>query len=172
MEKARNSKYSVVLDSEGRISAAVMPWQNNLAGGVYLNGTAYPLQKRYEILQSFMNTGSISESARDNQICYLTTDKIVTTFLTTGSCEARKGGNELGRKLEDWMQAYLEALVLTEPWLYLREIRNRLTIDLNLQPNQVPRISSICMALANLELGRKKLSELPKNGLLLITCSA
>ena len=112
--------------------------------------------KRYEILQSFMNTGSISESARGNQVCYLTADKIVTTFLTTGSCKVRKGGNELGCKLEDWMLAYLEALVLMEPWLYLCEIRNRLTIDLNLQQNQVPGISSICMALANLELGRKK----------------
>ena len=98
----------MALDSEGRISAAVMPWQNNLADGVYLNGTAYPLQKRYEILQSFMNTGSISVSARDNQVCYLTADKIVTTSLATGSCEARKGGNKLVRKLEDSMLAYLK----------------------------------------------------------------
>ena len=94
-----------------------MPWQNNLAGGVYLNGTAYPMQKRYEIVQSFINTRSISQSARDNHVCYITADKIISGLFTTGNCNTRKGGNETGRKLEDWMLACLEALVLTEPWL-------------------------------------------------------
>ena len=54
------------------------------------------------------------------------------------------------------MLAYLEALVLTEPWLYLREIRDRLENDLNLQPHEVPGITQICMALTSLELCRKK----------------
>ena len=48
-------------------------------------------------------------------------------FVATGNCELRKGLNETGKKMQDWMMAYLEALVLTEPWLYLREIRERLT---------------------------------------------
>ena len=134
-----------------------MPWQNNSVGGIYLNGTSYPLQKRYEIVQSFINTGSISESAQDNQVWYGTANKIISGFLATGSCEARKGGNRTGRKMEDWITAYLEALVLTEPWLYLEEIRDRLANDLNLQANQIPGISSICLALTSLELNRKKI---------------
>ena len=134
-----------------------MPWQNNSVGGIYLNGTSYPLQKRYEIVQSFINTGSISESAQDNQVWYGTANKIISGFLATGSCEARKGGNRTGRKMEDWITAYLEALVLTKPWLYLEEIRERLANDLNLQANQIPGISSICLALTSLELNRKKI---------------
>ena len=67
-----------------------------------------------------------------------------------------KVGNRTGRKMEDWITAYLEALVLTEPWLYLEEIRDRLANDLNLQANQIPGISSICLALTSLELNRKK----------------
>ena len=55
------------------------------------------------------------------------------------------------------MLAYLEALVLTEPWLYLQEICDKLINDLNLQVQQVPGIPAICAALTNFELGRKKI---------------
>ena len=123
-----------------------MPWQNNSVGGIYLNGAAYPVQKRFEIVKSFLNTTSISDTARENKVSSVTADKIVTAFSTTGNCEPRKGVNETN----------LEALVLTEPWLYLSEIRDRLTHDLNLQPHQVRGLSAICKELAALGLGRKK----------------
>ena len=60
-----------------------------------------------------------------------------------------------GKKMQDWMIAHLEALVLTEPWLYFREIQERLTNDLTLQPRILSGLSSICKALATLELDRK-----------------
>ena len=134
-----------------------MPSQNNLISGVNLKGTAYPMQKRYVIVQSFIDTRSITQSARDSHVCYVTAVFLSMVF-RTGNCNSRKGGNETGRKLEDWMLAYLEALVLTELWLYIREIRDRIINYLNLQVHQVPGIPAICTTLT-LELGRKRFRE-------------
>ena len=139
-----------------QLRGVVMPWVDNQAGGIHLEGTAYPLQKRYEIVKTFINTGDTAETARQNHVCFNTADRILTGFFTTGTCEPKKGGNGTHRKLEEWMLAYLEDLVLTEPWLYLREIRDRLENDLNLQPHEVPGITQICMAPTSLELCRKK----------------
>ena len=74
-----------------------------------------------------------------------------------GTHEPKKDGNGTHRKLEEYMLAYPEALVLTEPWLYLHEIRYRLENDLNLQLHEIPWIIQICMALTSMELCRKKL---------------
>ena len=105
-----------------------------------------------------MNTRSISDSARENKVTYDTANKIVNNFFATGNCEPRKGLNETGKKMQDWMMAYLEALVLMEPWLYLREIGERLTNHLTLQPYEVSGLLSIWKALATLELDRKSVT--------------
>ena len=139
-----------------------MPWEHNSLGGIYLNSAAYPLQKRYEIVGSFLNTRStcISDSARENKVTYNTANKIMNNFFATRNCKPGKGlhVNETGKKIQDWMMAYLEALVLTEPWLYLREIQGRLTNDLTLQPHVISGLSSICKALATLELDRESVT--------------
>ena len=64
-----------------------------------------------------------------------------------------------GTKLDGSLKTgyFLEALVLTEPWPYIREIRDRLINCLNLQVHQVPGIPGIGTTLT-LELGGKKIS--------------
>ena len=78
-----------------------MPWQNNLGGGgVYLGGTAYPMRKRYEIVQGFINTRSISQSARDNHIFYVTADKIINGFLQLETVMPERAGTKLDGSLK------------------------------------------------------------------------
>ena len=68
-----------------QLHAVVMPWVDNQAGEIYLEGTAYPLQKRYEIVKTFINTGDTAESARQNHVCFNTADRIVTGFFYNGN---------------------------------------------------------------------------------------
>ena len=53
------------------------------------------------------------------------------------------------------MAAYLEAMVLVHPFLYLEEMQDRLMTDLNLLPNQVPSVPVICQTLHELNLSKQ-----------------
>ena len=54
------------------------------------------------------------------------------------------------------MAAYLEAMVLVNPFLCLEEMQDRLTTDLNLLPNKVLSVPVICRTLQELNLSKHK----------------
>ena len=54
------------------------------------------------------------------------------------------------------MAAYLEAMVLVNPFLHLEEMQDRLMIDLNLLQNEVPSVPVICRTLPELKLSKHK----------------
>ena len=117
--------------------------------GVYKFRAAYPMQKRYQILKDFAATGSFSVSARENRVSYNTARSIYDKFVTTGDCQPGARGRP-ACKMQPFMAAYLEAMVLVNPFLYLEEMQDRLVIDLNLLQNEVPSVPLICRTLHEL----------------------
>ena len=99
--------------------------------GVYKFGAAYPMQKRYQILNDVAATGSFSASARENRVSYNTARSICDKFETTGDCQPGARGRP-DCKMQPFMAAYLETMVLVNPFLYLEEMQDRLMTDLNL----------------------------------------
>ena len=65
-------------------------------------------------------------------------------------------------KMQPFMAAYLEAMVLVNPFLYLKEMQDRLMTDLNLLPNVVPSVPVICRTLHKINLSKRKSSKLPQ----------
>ena len=117
--------------------------EQNKFEGVYKFRAAYPMQKRYQILKDFAATGSFSVSARENRVSYNTARSICDKFVTTGDCQPGARGRP-ACKMQPFMAAYLEAMVLVNPFLYLEEMQDRLMIDLNLLQNEVPSVPVIC----------------------------
>ena len=96
---------------------AEMPdWKQNKFEGVYKFGAAYPMQKRYQILKDFAATSSFSASARENRVSYNTARSICDKFATTGDCQPGARGRP-DCKMQPFMAAYLEAMVLVNPFL-------------------------------------------------------
>ena len=111
------------------------------------------MQKRYQILKDFAATGSFSVSARENRVSYNTARSIWDKFVTTGDCQPGARGRP-ACKMQPFMAAYLEAMVLVNPFLYLEEMQDRLMIDLNLLQNEVPSVPVICPTLHELNLSK------------------
>ena len=129
--------------------------KQNKFEGVYKFRAAYPMQKRYQILKDFAATGSLSVSTRENRVSYNTARSICDKFVTTGDCQPRARGRP-ACKMQPFMAAYLEAMVLVNPFLYLEEMQDRLMIDLNLLQNEVPSVPVICRTLHELNLSKHK----------------
>ena len=104
--------------------------KQNKFEGVYKFGAAYSMEKRYQILKDFAATGSFSVSARENRVSYNTARVICDKFATTGDCQPGARGKP-NCKMQPFMAAYLEAMVLVNPFLYLEEMQDRLMTDLN-----------------------------------------
>lgn len=136
-------------------------WKVNALSGVYEFGAAYPMQKRYQILASFSATGSFAASARDNRVAYNTARSICEKFMATGNCQPGVRGSP-PKKMEPFIEAYLEALIFVNPFLYLEEMQARLRNDLNLLPHEVPSVSVICKTLHGLNLTRHKSVKIPQ----------
>ena len=136
-------------------------WKQNKFEGVYKFGAAYPMQKRYQILKDFAATGSFSASARENRVSYNTARSICDKFVTTGDCQPGARGRP-DCKMQPFMAAYLEAMVLVNPFLYLDEMQDRLMTDLNLLPNEVPSVPVICRTLHELNLSKHKSTKVPQ----------
>ena len=64
--------------------------------------------------------------------------------------------------MQPFMAAYLEAMVLVNPFLCLEEMQDRLMTDLNLLPNEVPSVPVICRTLYELDLSKHKSSKVPQ----------
>ena len=130
--------------------------KQNKFEGVYKLRAAYPMQKRYQILKDFAATGSFAVSARENRVSHNTARSICDKFVTTGDCQP--GARRRPACKMHFMAAYLEAMVLVNPFLYLEEMQDRLMIDLNLLQNEVPSVPVICRTLHKLNLSNTSLS--------------
>ena len=117
--------------------AELPDWKQNKFEGVYKFGAAYPMQKRYQILKDFAATSSFSASARENRVSYSTARSICDKFVTTAGDFQPGARGRPDCKMQPFMAAYLEAMVLVNPFLYLEEMQDRLMTDLNLLPNEV-----------------------------------
>ena len=90
-------------------------WKQNKFEGVYKFGATYLMQKRYQILEDFAATGSFSASARENRVSYNTARSICDKFVTTGDCQPGSRGRP-DCKMQPFMAAYVEAMVLVNPF--------------------------------------------------------
>jgi len=116
-----------------------MAWRINNHGGVYKKGAVFPLQKRYQIAASYLQTGSCDAAAAENMCTYDTARNIVDKFMTTGLFDP--GGRVSPQTImQPWKVAYLEALVTYDPFMYLSEIQKALRDDLNLPAAEIPSI--------------------------------
>ena len=62
----------------------MLDWKKNKFEGMSKFGAAYPMQKRYQILEDVAATGSFSANARENRVSYNTARSICDKFVTTG----------------------------------------------------------------------------------------
>ena len=135
-----------------------MPWETNCYNNVYQRGKPCLLQKRYEEVRSYFSTRSVAEAGRKNMVSFNCAKKIIDIFLNHGTCDPKQqGGVHAERKVTDWQEVYIEALLVVYPMLYLSEILERLMVGLQLTPAEVPFLSAICKCLQNLNITRKKL---------------
>ena len=58
--------------------------------------------------------------------------------------------------MKDYVQLYIELLVVMDPTIYLSEIQERLRLGLGLQNHEVPYISAISKFLSSQDLTRKR----------------
>ena len=119
------------------------------------------MQKRYQILEDFAATGSFSASARENRVSYNTVRSICDKFVSAGDCQPGARGRP-DCNMQPFIAAYLEAMVLVNPFLYLEAMQDRLMTDLNLLPNEVPSVPVICRTLYELDLSKHKSSKVPQ----------
>ena len=77
------------------------------------------MQKRYQILKDFAATSSFSASARENRVSYNTARSICDKFVTTGDFQPEARGRP-DCKMQPFMAAYLEAMVLVNPFFVSR----------------------------------------------------
>ena len=120
------------------------------------------MQKRYQILKDFAATSSFSASARENRVSYSTARSICDKFVTTAGDFQPGARGRPDCKMQPFMAAYLEAMVLVNPFLYLEEMQDRLMTDLNLLPNEVLSVPVICRTLHELNLSKHKSTKVPQ----------
>ena len=82
------------------------------------------MQKRYQILNDVAATGSFSASARENRVSYNTARSICDKFVSAGDCQPGARGLP-DCKMQPFMAAYLEAMVLVNPFFVSRRNAKR-----------------------------------------------
>lgn len=136
-------------------------WQINSRNGVFRNGAAYPMLKRYQILSSYARTGSVSQAARENMVVYNTARSVCDKFILLGECTPGQRGCP-PKIMEPYMVAYLEVMIFVDPFLYLNEMQQKLAEDLRLQPWEIPSPSVIYRTVKDLDLTRHKAMKVPQ----------
>jgi len=110
------------------------------AEGCSVYGCSYPMQKRLQVIVTYLITLSIAKTSRTCLVSYNCVEKYVRLF----QHRATLSPNARPKKIPWWMEAYLEALVRIYPsLLYLRELQHLLANDFNLAPGDVPSVSAI-----------------------------
>ena len=134
----------------------MMSWFINENGGCYRYGSAYSMQKRLQVIVTFVETQSISKTARICCLSYNCVSKYVRLFEERATLSPLLSSNTRPKKIHWWMEAYLEALVRIYPTLYFRELKQFLADDFNLAPHDVPSISAVKNLFQRLGITRKK----------------
>ena len=133
-----------------------MPWSLNTHFGCYRYGQSYPLQKRLQVIVTYLNTLSTADTARICKVSYNCVDKYIRLFQEKAILTPSVTENTRPKKMEWWMEAYLEALVRLYPTIYLRELQAMLTDDFHLACADVPSIATIARLFKRLRITRKK----------------
>lgn len=133
-----------------------MPWNINQKGGCYRYGCSYPLQKRVHIIVTYLTSLSIAVTARICQVTYNCVEKYVNNFQQKATLMSANNNSGRPKKIEWWVEAYLEALVRIYPTIYLRELQQLLADDFRLAPWDIPSITTIVRVLKDLRITRKK----------------
>ena len=133
-----------------------MPWHLNQKGGCYRYGFTYPLQKRLQVIVTYLTTLSTANTAAICQVSYNCVDKFVEAFQQKATLTPAINNNARPKKIAWWMEAYLEALVVIYPTIYLRELLQLLAVDFNVAPRDIPSIATIARLMIELRLTRKK----------------
>ena len=87
-----------------------MPWRINQKGGCYRYGHSYPLQKRVQIIVTYLATLSIAFTARLCRVTYSCVEKYIRQFQQKASFSPALSDNTRPKKIAWWMEAYIEAL--------------------------------------------------------------
>ena len=120
-----------------------MPWHFNRKGGYYHYGHYYPMQKRVQVIATYLGTLSTAITAEMCQVSYNCVTKYVELFQQKATWSQIVTNNMRPRKMVWWMEAYLEALVRFYPTIYLRELQEILANDFQLGPHEVPSMAAI-----------------------------
>ena len=132
-----------------------MAWQYNRSGGLYKKGASSTVQKRCQILADFLGNGNMTLTAQKNSCSYNHVSNLVGKYFNTGTCQPGNRGKP-PKKMDAWKVAYIEVLVVVNPFVYLEEIQNAMRRDLNLVNAEIPSIPVICRTLKDLDLTRHK----------------
>ena len=114
-----------------------MPWHFNRKGGCYHYGHSYPMQKRVQVIATYLATLSTAITAEICQVSYDCVTKYVDLFQQKATLSQIVSNNIRPRKIVWWMEAYLEALVRFYPTIFLRELQEILANDFQLGPHEV-----------------------------------
>ena len=134
-----------------------MSFRVNPCGGIYKSGTAFSLQKRLQVIKSAILTGSIADAARGNHVSDNSTAwRIIRKYQQQLNCHAAVGGHFQKEVMKDYVQLYIELLVVVDPTIYLTGIQERLASDLGLQNDEVPRTVTTSRFLLSQNITRKK----------------
>lgn len=134
-------------------------WKINSMNGVYLPGASYPLQKRVDIILTYISTQNYSQTALRCKVSYNCVRHLIDIFRTKSTLLAQTESNSRPKVFPWWIEMYIEALVVMFPTLYLREIQEMLVQDLNLLPRETPSINTIHSVLDKSGITRKKCVE-------------
>ena len=140
-----------------------MPWIQNwkFVPQFVLQWMCLSAAEKIRGIMKFFASNSVTEAAFQNRVTYDTADSYVNQFLRPGNCLPCKQGGANHVVVSDWTEAYLEALLLCNPMLYLSEIREGIEDDLQFQPHEVPPLSAICLCIQRINSTSKKIVKIP-----------
>ena len=98
-----------------------MPGDFYRQGGCYHYEHSYPMQKRAQVIATYLATLSTAVTAEICQVSYNCVTKYVELFQQKATLSQIVSKNMRPRKIVWWMEAYLEALLRFYPTIYLRE---------------------------------------------------
>jgi hypothetical protein len=116
---------------------------------------SHPQQKRIDIIVIFISTQSIAVTAINCKVSYNSIKKLV-SFQQKATLLTQVHTNSRPKVVPWWLEAYIEAIVVLYPTLYIREVQHMAANDFNLAPNNTPSCSFIRKLLARRHITRKK----------------
>ena len=133
-----------------------MPYRINQFNGVYRSGCAYPLLSWINIVPTYIRTNSFLATATQCKVSIMTVKRIVHKYRQQESLKAGAGGNYHVTAMKDYVQVYIEFILMVNPELYLSEIRDNLARDLRLNGPDLPSLVTIHRFIKQKGFTRKK----------------